>query len=487
MTYSVAKNTSFLTIASIGQKIISFVYFTVIARLIGVENTGMYFFALTFTSIFAVVADFGLANVLTREASKSPEKTQSIFSSIFGGKLIFGALAYLLVIFFVNILNYPETTKYLIYLAGFTMWLDNLHSLFYAVFRAKRNLKYESFGIVASQFITLFIGSLALYFKLPLIWLIGAYTCASVFNVFYSSFFAVKVCLIRIKATLSIESCREFFNMAWPFALAGVIGRLYSYSDSLLMSKILTERELGWWSVPYKIVFAFQFIPLALSASVYPVFSALFLSDRNALAKLFEKSWRYLFTLVFPLAIGIFAISGPFIIMVYGKNYAPSVVPLRILAFSLVFSYLALLSGTFLNAIGQQRKQTIIMAIVLVINVTFNLILLPKIGINGAAISALIGNFVLWLLGFIFVRSYVAINGKMIFGYFIRSLVPSLFMGVLVFWLGQKINFIYTIPIGVAVYVILLFITGGLNKEIILEIRHKLFGKNLYENTTNNT
>lgn len=471
-----------MTAASIGQKIISFAYFTVIARLIGVENTGIYFFALTFTGIFAVMADFGLANVLTRETAKNPAKTQSIFSSIFGGKIIFGAVAYLMAIIFINAFNYPETTKHLVYLAGITMWLDNIHSLFYAVFRAQRNLKYESFGIVATQFITLVIGSFALYFKLPLIWLIGAYTCASAFNVFYSGFFAVRVCLIKIKATLSWKASKEFINMAWPFALAGIIGRLYSYSDSMLMSKILTERELGWWSVPYKIVFAFQFIPLALSASAYPVFSSLFVSDRVALAKLFEKSWRYLFILVFPLSAGIFAIAQPFVILVYGANYSASVTPLRILVFSLIFSYLALVSGTLLNAIGQQRKQTMIMAIVLIINVILNLILLPKIGINGAAISALAGNFILWIIGYILVRKFIIISARRIFGYFVRSFIPAVIMGAIVLWLGQIMNFIYTVPIGIILYFGMLFVTGGLNKEIVNETRYKLFGKDAYEN-----
>ena len=53
MSYTVAQNATFLTGASILQRMISFVYFIFIARAIGVENTGQYFFAIAFTSIFA--------------------------------------------------------------------------------------------------------------------------------------------------------------------------------------------------------------------------------------------------------------------------------------------------------------------------------------------------------------------------------------------------------------------------------------------------
>ncbi|MDD2757895.1 MAG: flippase [Patescibacteria group bacterium] len=477
MEYSVAKNTSFLTAASIGQKIISFVYFTVIARLIGVENTGAYFFALTFTNIFAVVADFGFAAVLTREMSKSPEKSNDIFATAFSGKLLFGGAAYLLVVIGVNLLQYPALIRDLIYLAGLTMWTDNLHSLFYAVFRAKRNLKYESFGIVGSQLITLIIGSVALYLRLPLIWLIIAYAVPSFLNVCYSGFFAVRLFGLKLKLALSRIAWREFIAMAWPFALAGIIGRLYSYSDSMLMSKMLTARELGWWSVPYKITFAFQFIPLALSASVYPVFSSLFAVNREEIARLFEKSWRYLFIIVFPLSAGIFAIAEPFITKVYGQNYFPSVLPLRILVISLVFGYLALISGALLNAIGQQKKQTILMACALLISIVANVILIPKLGIIGAAISALIGNFFLWLSGFTLANRYAQLNKMALFSYSLRAIVPAVIMGGAVYLSLPYLSLFLAIPLGGMVYFGLLLLSGGLNRELLAEVKIKIFSR----------
>lgn len=478
MSYTVAKNTSFLTAASIGQKLISFVYFTIVARLIGVENTGQYFFALTYQSIFAVVADFGSAAVLTREMAKLPGKIQSIFSTALGNKLLFGSVAYILVAVSVNVLGYAPATKNLIYLAGLTMFFDNFHSLFYAVFRANRNLKYESFGIVGSQFLTLVVGTIALVNHWSLIWLIAAYTIPSFLNVLYSGFFVLRKCAVKLKLSFEKSLWREFLIMAWPFACAGIIGRLYSYSDSLLMSKMLTGRELGAWSVPYKITFAFQFVALSLSASVYPVFSALWATDKVALAKLFEKSWRYLFSIVFPLSAGIFAIAAQFIMKVYGADYADSIFPLRVLSISLIFGYLAIICASMLNAIGQQRKQTLLMTIALVASIACNLFLLPRYGINGAAFSALFSNLLMWAIGFAFVKKYANVDCKIIFKYALQTLVPAFIMGALVYWLCGRISFLYAVPIGVVAYFALLFMTGGMSKEIILEVKSKIFGKN---------
>jgi O-antigen/teichoic acid export membrane protein len=216
------------------------------------------------------------------------------------------------------------------------------------------------------------------------------------------------------------------------------------------------------------------------------VFSALWATDKVALAKLFEKSWRYLFSIVFPLSAGIFAIAAQFIMKVYGADYADSIFPLRVLSISLIFGYLAIICASMLNAIGQQRKQTLLMTIALIASVACNLFLLPRYGINGAAFSALFSNLLLWVIGFIFVKKYADVDCKIIFKYALQTLVPAFIMGALVYWLCGKISFLIAAPIGAIAYFAMLFITGGMSKEIVLEVKTKIFGKTSYENPDNN-
>jgi len=184
---SIAKNTAFLTIASVGQKIISFVYFTIIARLVGVEDTGKYFFALAFTTIFVVFVDLGLTNVLVRESAKIRERTQAYFSTIISVKIVLGLLAYLAAFITINLLGYSLEIKHLIYLSAVTMLTDSLQLSIYGTLRALNDLKYEAIGVVGSQLITLILGSIFLYLKLPLIYLILAFTIPSFLNAVFAA------------------------------------------------------------------------------------------------------------------------------------------------------------------------------------------------------------------------------------------------------------------------------------------------------------
>lgn len=477
MSYSVVKNTSFLTLASILQKIISFVYFTIIARIIGVGNTGQYFFALTFTMIFTVVADFGLGPILTRETARYPENSERNLNTVFWTKVVFGLAAYFLVIFFINVFNYAPEVKALVYLSGVTMFFDNLHATFYAIFRARKNLFYESIGIVASQLLTLAIGTVALLMRWPLIWLIAAYTIPSFLNFLYSGYFAHRVYQLRYLFAWNKKLFKSFIVLAVPFALAGIIGRLYSYSDLLLMSKLLTREEMGWWSVPYKITFAFQFIPIALVASIFPVMSGLYLREKEKIGQLFQKSWHYLFVIVFPLSFGLIAVAEPVITKIYRPEFLPSVPVLQVLLVSLIFGFLSFITGALLNASNRQKVQTALMAVALVVNIIINLILLPKVGIIGAALAALVGNIILCAGGVYFASRFAVLDFKRIFKSASQTLWPALIMAVAVYYLSQTMHFVITIPIGAALYCALLFASGGLNMAMIKEAKEKIFAK----------
>jgi O-antigen/teichoic acid export membrane protein len=477
MSYTVAQNTTFLTAASILQKVISFFYFILIARVMGVENTGQYFFAITFTTIFTVAADFGFNQVLTRETARYPEKTSEFFNTAFWTKLIFGIFTYGLVVLLVNALGYPVATKTLIYLSAVTMFFDNLQSSFFSIFRAKKNLIFESIAVVGSQLVTLVIGTTAIVCRWPLIWLIAAYTIPSFLANIYGAYFVRKYYQCKLSFLWDKNVFKWFLPLAVPFAIAGILGRLYSYSDSLLMSKMLTVKELGWWSVPYKIVFAFQFIPVALSASVYPVFSSLFITEKTALGPLFEKSWRYLFAIIFPLAFGIMVIAGPFISLVYGSAYQPSVAPLRLLIISLIFGYLAFITGALLNATNKQKIQTGLVAVSLAVNVILNLILLPRLRLEGAAIAAICSNFILCVAGFYFSRKQAVIDMRKIIRYAVQTILPAGIMAACVYLLTRRIHWIAAVPAGAILYLILLFVSGFLKWETVMSVKNKIWPK----------
>ncbi len=477
MAYTVAQNTTLYTGASVAQKVISFVYFTIVARIIGAANTGQYFLAISFTTIFAVVADFGFSSVLTRETSKSESLAGIYLNTVLGAKTVFGVLAFIMVVGAAWLMGYSPELRLWIALSGITMFFDSLKAAFFSVLRAHRNLLYESAGIIGSQLITLGIGTSALFLHAPLYWLILAYTFASGATLVYSAAALWRETHVRLAFIFDWAIFKQFLLVALPIATAGVVGRLYSYADSIMMSKMLVKEALGWWSVPYKIAFAFQFIPVALSASVYPVMSRLATGDPGNVGKLFVKSWRHLFLIVFPLAAGLIAVARPVIVQLYGVSYLPSVPALQILMISLIFSFLTIITGALLIAVNRQLTQTLLLTLALIIDVAMNLFLIPRIGIMGAAISATVSNFILCLTGLYFVTKVVPVSVLTLASHAWRTFVAAAAMGFFVWWLAHLVNFGVVIVLGALLYLPLLFLAGGIDWEFIQEVWHKIYWK----------
>lgn len=470
MSYSVTQNTTFLTVASIAQKIVSFAYFVFVASRIGVLNTGSYTFAVSVTTVFIVLADFGFTQVLTREAAKYPEKSSEYFNTVLSAKILFGIAAYGLIVAFANVLNYAPQLKLFIYLSGVTMFFDNLQTAFLSIFRAHKNLKYESVAVVIVQIANLSIGTAAILLHAPLIWLIAAYTIPSAAIVFASAYFVKRTFGISFKFVFSRPVFKQFAAYGLPFAAAAFLGRLYSYSDSILISKLLPPENLGWWGVPYKVAYAFQFVPMALSASVYPVFSSLTINAPQSIGSLFVKAWKYLFVVVFPLSFGMIAVASPAVIRFFGEEYAPSVPVLQISMISLIFSYLNIISGALLNATNHQKIQTMLVGITLVFNIFLNVFFIPAFGIIGAAVSALFSNFLLCILGYIFVKRFVGFSPLEMFEPGIKSLGLALIMGILVYLLTGLYSFFITVPLGVIIYGFLLFYSGMVDRDSLRKI-----------------
>ena len=458
MSNSVAKNTALITFASVAQKVISFVYFTLVARQIGAESTGKYVFALSFTTIFAVFIDMGLNQVLIREGAKSKDSLQKYLSSVLFAKLFLGILTYVAAIVTVNLMGYAVETRHLVYLSAVTILFDSLHLSLYGVLRSYGSLKYEAVGIIMSQFITLVLGTIFLYLNFPLIFLILAFTIPSFINVCYATTILYVKHKIVLRPRWDREVMKFFIKITIPFALAAIFARVYSYIDSILLSKLMGDREVGWYSIPYKITYAFQFIPSALVAALYPKFSEYFVTDKNKLAYTLERSFKYLLIIVFPIVFGISILAKDIVLSLYTAEYLNSVLPLQILLVGLIFSFVSFPLGSFLNACNKQVSQTVIVFSIMVINIISNLILIPRLGVMGAALSALIGNFCLVLFSLFVVPKIAKISYSFVFKSFVQVLLSALMMGIAVWYTNLHFHYLIAIVVGGVVYTLALFV-----------------------------
>lgn len=466
---NIARNTSYYTLALILQKVVSFTYFVIIARALGPEDLGKYYFALSLTTIAAVFIDLGLSNVSTRETAKRPEAAGQYLNTVLGLKLPLALLVWLSLVLMVNLAGYPDLTRLLVYLASACMILDSFTLTFFSLSRGFHNLKFESLASVAYQLIVLAFGLTTLKLGYGVEWQLGALVAASLFNTLYSYLVVTRKWQIKVRPTWDLAAGKRVLALSLPFAAFAIAQRFYTYFDTVLLSHLAGDAAVGIYQVAFKIIFALQFLPSAFSASLYPAFAAYWQGNRAQLAVTFERAMNYLLIIALPISIGIIAIADK-VVLLFTDSYAGALWPLRLNIAALVFIFLNFAIGALLNACDQQRANTRNMIIVTLASVALNLALIPRFQAVGASATVLLTSALMFVLGLRLVPAIAAYDRRKVLAMAGKIGLAAVLMGGLSAWLKSYLNVFVVVVLSGAAYFGLLFAVRAFRKEDILSI-----------------
>ncbi len=336
----ITQNTTYLTASIIVQKLFAVVYFIFIARYFVNANVGEYTHAIYLATIFGIFVELGLSNVLTREIAKTPSDAQKFISNVVAIKLLATVITYACLAIFVNVFDYSDVARQLTYLAGLVMVIDSFNVSFYAILRGYQKFFYEALGVLLGQILLVSFGIIAMLKGYSIHFLVLAIVLSSVFHCVYSILILRKKFQISVFPHVSKETLLLLFKIGLPFLIFGVVMRFYGYIDTVLLYKMKESIDVSYYAAAYKITFALTFIPSAFGSALYPAFSEYFVSDKEKIRHVFEKSTYYLMAISLPLSLGTMLLADQIILFIFGANYLPSVLTLRILMLALVFIFL---------------------------------------------------------------------------------------------------------------------------------------------------
>ncbi|MDA2936023.1 flippase [Patescibacteria group bacterium AH-259-L05] len=469
---STAKNTAYLLIAYIYQKVIALFYFILLARYLGAENFGKYTFAISFVTLFSALIDFGLFPVLNREIARNKSRTKKYFSAVFGFNIVAGIFVLILVSVLINVLNYPSTTKALVYLSGLFILLDSLALCMYSVFRGHLNLKFESIGIVAHKTTMLIVGVILMALGAPLVLMVIPLIVGSISYVGNAALFLKKKLGLLPKPRFNIKVLKALLGLSWPFFIAVMFGKLYATIDTILLSYLTKDIYVGYYTAAQKLGFGFLLLVAgSMSTALYPAFSYYFVRSKSTLSQLFHKGIFYLLLIGIPLIFGITALARPIIVFIYGVEYVPAVSALMLFALAIPFMFLDYVMGVFLNAVEMQKINTMIHGIGAVIFIILNLVFIPVWFHTGAAAAVLISFALLIGMELYWVKKVVALDMNYFAKKFILIFTAALVMGGVLLIIKDMVHVLVATMIGALVYFGVSYIMGLINKDDIVFLK----------------
>ena len=174
--------------------------------------------------------------------------------------------------------------------------------------------------------------------------------------------------------------------------------------DVVMLGLLSSEFELGIYAVAKKIVIKLPHVSLALAMGTMPVFAKLNKDNLENLKKLFYRLVRFNIAAFSLIVVLIIAFSKYFIPLLFGEAYISSVLPLNILSVYIFFASVSVLLAQFLDYRGLAKKRMTNLLASLAINISLNLLLIPKYGAVGAAAATLISYTPYFLFNWIAVK-----------------------------------------------------------------------------------
>jgi len=467
MSQTVAKNTIIYTGGLIAQKVLAFIFTLLIARLLGVEGNGRVFAAVTFGMMFAVVADLGVTNIFIREGAQNPSDRQNLFAKSFTLRVVNGIVMVGLTSLVAWLLNYDLDYRKLILLASISSFFEAIHVLFFAALRTVQQLKYEAMILFSGQAVQIILGTILLYEMRSPVAVIYAILATNIFNVLVSYLVIRRKLDLRLKFSYDIGALWRFGKLALPFTLAGIFVKIYSYVGGVMLSRLADDHATGLFGNAYKFTYAFQFLPLAFVAGLYPAFASMYGKDNDKIVTLFERAQWYMATIAFPLVAGIWAVADPLITTLYGAKFAPAIPTLTLLVPVLAFIFLEFPIASLLNATHRQNTKTFLSGMVMVVNLGLNFWLIPTMRERGAAIADLVSFGFMFIAGLTAVLLAFPINVSKLAKTYLRPLVASAVMYAVAASLKGHISILIVVLVAVIVYPAALWIVGGVRKNDI--------------------
>jgi len=177
-----------------------------------------------------------------------------------------------------------------------------------------------------------------------------------------------------------------------PYFVISVLATIHMKVDIPMVRVMRGTAELGLYGLAAMVV-------NAAAAGIRPLSTPLFpaVAREGGVGAVLHPS-RALRTLLIPLAAGIGAgiviivLAGPMISAFLGSEYAGSIQPLRILALFLPSVFVSSTAIRIMMACGKTQPVVRILAVNCVVNIVANLVLIPRAGINGAALSTVLSS-----------------------------------------------------------------------------------------------
>ena len=391
---------------------------TMLARLLGLKQFGVFASSLATVMLVAPLAGFGLAGFWLRVYGQEGQDAQRWLAVSLRFILISTSLVVLGLLTWAWIGPHDELTASLIKILSITILGNIVIELGSARFQIENNyiglalwqillqtLRLSSIAVLVQVFGIESIDALSIAVIFSgvacVMLMIGIFQLASI--VYGKNIIDGHISKVDIKVNdKSLLSSPTICNLTYgtlPFGLAGFFYLIYYQSDIVMLKYIVGDSEAALYNVAFVVISSVYIFPTVLYQKfLLPKLHRWAYQDLINAARVYRISNLSMLFLGIASMILLWWLTPMLLPWIFGDDYLDAIWLVLILSLAVPFRFISSVSGAILSTNDLIWSKLKIILLATLFNLVFNLILIPHLGAIGAAISTVCTEVLLCIL-----------------------------------------------------------------------------------------
>lgn len=384
----VFSNMRWLVSGRIIQMAIALVINMITARYLGVNNYGIINYVASYVSFFTPICSLGLESIIIKELVDKPDKQGETLGTAMGMRIISSILSMIAILSFLVLIDKGNQMMLGVAFVQSMILVFNTADLFEFWYQSRLESKVSVSVRTVGYLITAVYKVAILVFQKSIYWF--AFTNTLDMIIAFIFLMIVYKKSGGQKLVFNITSGKNMLKISYNFIISGLMVAVYAQMDKIMLGQMLDTYTVGLYSVGIYICSLWNFIPDSMIASLRPGI----MEAKNISEELYRKKLKQMYALIIWISIlyatCVCIFSKYIILILYGKDYLGARTPLMIAVWYCGFSLMGSARDVWIICEGHQKYSKWFALIGALTNLGLNLLLIPRIGMIGAAVATLV-------------------------------------------------------------------------------------------------
>ena len=399
----VQRHGTMLLISSFGITFIGFLATVFYAHWVGPSTLGQYYLFLSYFAILSLFTDFGIGYATTHRICEGKEPDRYFTTSLFLRLGLYVIITIILLIFNNQFGNLNEAG--LLWILIFVLGISTFTSSISLAIGASNRLGIAASVSLINNIVRITFQVIAVFLGFHVYGLIGGLVAGLlvelIIDLRYVDYHLKKFEWKHVKSIFSFSS--------WAFLMTtGTV--LFDNANLIIIAYFMPVSDVGIFGVCWTFSFFALFISTALCNTLFVKVSRWNAAgERNTITVSLSRATTYAIVFALPIFAGGLLLGQRLLYYLYGASFAVGATALVIIITMRVFQSLFQLYSNYLMATDHAKQAFVGMGIGIIVNIFVALVLVPIIGLSGAAIASLVNVICSVIIGRHFLQDIIPI------------------------------------------------------------------------------